>query len=180
MGRRRDDGEERERPSWREIDHLRDHPEERNQRGRAQIERPGSGYLSYKDQLNQMFQSGGVGKLVAERIGDTELPQTDGDTRAALVRNLRSAATASERHAALDALLAAGEVLPEDSELLALLVDHPREEVLRQVLQRLAEVLPRQPLKRKASFVVRLQTLELTAEQPATLSLVARLLEALD
>ncbi len=175
MARR--DNDDRERRSWREIDRLRDHPEERSARSRRGRERPGTGYSSYRDKLSRLFDKGAAASLVAAADGPQAAAEgpVDPNSRAALVRRLRSAEGAAERHAALDALLAQGEELPPDSELLAGLVDHPREDVARQVLELLEEIVDRQPLKRKAAFLVRLESVRIMASDPATAAAAERL-----
>jgi hypothetical protein len=51
--------------------------------------------------------------------------------------------------------------------------------VVQQVLEHLETLLDRQPLKRKAAFAMRLETLRMTAESTRTLEVVERLLERL-
>lgn len=180
---RRDD-EDRERRSWREIDHLRDHPEERSAPGRGRQQRSGGGFSSYRNKLSRLFDMGGAGKALAEAGLGPDVSGADASpeagSRAPLVQALRAANSDRERHAALDALLAAGEALPPDTELLARQIDHPREEVVRQILEALVGLVHEQPLKRKAAFLVRLETIELTAKDAATAAAAERLQEALD
>ncbi|MBM4319090.1 MAG: hypothetical protein FJ125_03820 [Deltaproteobacteria bacterium] len=193
MGRRYgEDAEDREelddgeRLSWREIDHLRDHPEERDQLGaerKGKKGRAATGTTSMRAQLSQAFDGGDiVTKLEERRSKKGPPPDPDANeppTRAAMIRKIRAATESRLRHEALDAMLAIGERLPDDTSLLASLVDHPREDLVRQILLHLEELLGRQPLKHKASFVMRLETLKLTAEQSATFDVADRLLDRL-
>ncbi len=168
--------------SWREIDRLRDHPDElrelREQR-RSRGGRRRHGYQSYKDALNRAFDSGALAGLIGERLGEDAPGPGAATGRAALVAKIRKAGTPGERHRALDELLAAGEGLPDDVELLAGLVEHPDEDVVRQVLLHIEELLPEQPLKRKAGFLMRLETISLTATDPDTVEVAERLVDRL-
>lgn len=179
----RDDRDEDERLSWREIDHMRDHPEERERAEEEKKAKKGRGTASLRAQLNQAFDEGDIfGKLEERRGKKAPPPDPDANeppSRAAMIRKIRAATEIKQRHEALDAMLAAGERLPDDTSLLATLVDHPREDLARQILLHLEKLLDRQPLKHKASFVMRLETLKLTAEQGATLAAVDRLLDRL-
>ena len=179
MGRR-DDDEGRERLSWRERDRLHDHPEEREEPGeRSRGERLGAGHGAYKMQLDRLFEEGVVGRLLDDILEERKLPKEESGARAGMIRTMRSASDTGERNQALDALLEAGEALPDDVALLSTLVDHPREEVVRQLLQHMELLLDQQPLKRKASFLVRLDTLLMTAKDGALLAVAERLKQRL-
>jgi len=192
MGKRREDDEfedgddgEDKGLSWRERDYLHDHPEEKDQvlgdKGGKKAKGAASG-ATLRSQLSRAFDSGEIlGKIEERRTGRKSSPRDpDADeppARAALIRKIRAATESKERHEALDELLAAGERLPDDAALLAALIDHPREELVCRILGQLEELLELQPLKHKASFVARLDSLRLTAKSSATLAVVERILD---
>ncbi len=175
-------GDDRERRSWREIDRMRDgtgggDKPKREPKGRA------TGYSRYKSELNRLFDMGkasGHVSHVMRKAKDTA-PGEEGDGgggRAELVRRCRMAEDAGELVAAVDALLETGP-LPDDVELLLRVVDHPKEAVKLDALERIERLIRRKPLKRKAAFVQRLYGLEHEAEDRALRDVVNRLIEEL-
>ena len=176
-------GDDRERRSWREIDRMRDGSGPRRGPKKQEPKGHATGYSRYKSELNRLFdrgQAAGHVSHVMRKAKDTAPGEEadGGDGRADLVRACRLAEDHGQLVATVDALLESGP-LPDDVELLLRVVDHPKEAVQADALERIERLIRRKPLKRKAAFVQRLYGLEHTAEDPALRDVVNRLIEEL-
>lgn len=173
---------DRERRSWRDIDRMRDGSGGGSRKPRPEPTEQATGYSRYKSELDRLFDAGKASGHVAHvmRKATESAPGVgaEASARAELVRRCRTAETHAELVAATDELLETGN-LPDEVELLLRVVDHPREAVVADALQRIERLIRRKPLKRKAAFVQRLYGLEQTAEDPGLRDLVNRLLESL-
>lgn len=173
--------DDRERRSWRDIDRMRD-GSGGGRKKRKEPEVRGTGYSRYKSELDRLFDSGKASGHVSHvmRKATKTAPGEGGkeSERAGLVRRCRLAESHAELVAGIDELVETGD-LPNEIELLLRVVDHPREAVVLDALQRIERLILRKPLKRKAAFVQRLYGLEQTAEDPALREIVNRLIEDL-
>ena len=174
-----------DRPSWSERDKRRNRSAHRqdDERERKESRTGGTGYSKYKSELNRLFNSGKAGGHVGHIMGKARdsapgEASDDSDGRAALVRAVRVAEGHEEMVAAVDALVAQGN-LPDELEILTQVVTHPNEAIVLDALERIERLTRRNTLQRKAAFLQRLYTLEQTSEDPELRDLVNRLIEDL-
>lgn len=151
--------EDRPKRSWRDIDRGRDksaHRVDPRPDGPAGPKRERS-QKSYRAALDRAFDSGAIGKLLGAA------PQSEGQSRAKQLGDIRDAATPDDLCGAVDRALLAGP-LPDDAEIWARVVEHRDIDRVREALSRLAALLDDQPLKRTRALKARLRHLEEIAE----------------
>ncbi len=173
----RDSDDERPKKSWREIDKGRD----RGGRGRTSSDRERerfektSAYSRYKASLEKVFSGGELPEAMRDRID----PEGKKKSRDAALRKIREAEGPKAFAEAVDELIAAHD-LPDDPYLLDRVLDHPKAEVQLVALDRLEAIhdegkLPKPP----PSLRQRLQSLELTADDPVVQERAAALAKKL-
>ncbi|MBI3180229.1 MAG: hypothetical protein HYZ27_11235 [Deltaproteobacteria bacterium] len=174
------DDEDRPKKSWREIDAQRDkstHQREDRAGGAkpARIERS-QAYRSYKTQLDKLFSGGALPEALKEKLTDGKIAAQAKERKAAAEAIL---AAASPK--AVEAALAAYQSqhgFPEDEQVLARLLDLSNDAVLQQAIATIARLHGESRLKRAQSLKARLNTVAMTAEDPAVQN-AARALVAL-
>lgn len=161
-----------DRPSWRDIDKKRDqsrHRQEPAAKGRAP--KLDSATASYKRELNRLFDQGGLAEKFRDQLPAAESDAASKDPKAAdrqrRLRAVRQAPGGPELTRALDELRRE-HGLPDDLEILLRALEHPRDEVLREVL---ALVEPHvelgDRLPNKKVFVERLKGVAVSSFDPA-------------
>lgn len=158
-----DDERERPKRSWREADLNRDRagggrraPKPTNQRTLK-----GGAAKRYMAQLDRVFSGGGLPeqlKQQAPNLGAFQKTEHRVRTDAVL-----AATSPSEIASAVDELLANHE-MPEDAELLAKILAHPKGSHAQPALESLVEILDRGKPANALLLKTRLQSLKLTAE----------------
>lgn len=155
---------DRERKSWREIDKGRDQSRHREgERPRGNAPRVESATAAYKRTLDAFFDQGVVpehlkGKLPA---GESEGPSE----RQRLIRQIREA-TGKDFVQAVDELRAKFG-LPDDMEILLRVLEHPKDPVLLEALEKIeAYIESGQLVPKKKNFVERLKGLEFSSFDP--------------
>ena len=182
--------DDRPKKSWREIDSKRDRSQQRGPSERRDDSPFGGGkkgeqrQKTYRSQLDRLFESGGIGKLVAEqeKQKQEELAQKMG------MRPAPPAAPAADKPAAEaappadegrikklaavrdaigpDAITkAVGAYLkaypwPNDLDFLSAALEHRDEDIIREALTRLTTALAAGKPRRAATLAGRLRTLE--------------------
>jgi hypothetical protein len=181
--------DDRPKRSWREIDRGRDRSQERPSRpaesplggGKRGEERQ----KTYRSQLDRLFESGGIGKLVAERETklraeaesarpDKPSPPTSAapapapepapapppdDSRQKRLSAVRDAAGSNEITRAINVYLKA-HPWPNDLEFHSAALEHRDDDIVRQALSQLEGALAAGKPRRAATLVGRLRTLE--------------------
>jgi hypothetical protein len=160
-----DDERERPKRSWREIDQMRD-----GSGGYKRAPLPNAGKTlkggaakRYRSQLDRMFSGGGIPEEVkrqAPSIGHVEK-----SARQQLLDDVVKATAPDEIGRAVDALLAA-EPMPEDPDLLAKILAHPKGAHASEAVSALLEVLERGRPANARLLKSRVQSLKLTLEDP--------------
>ncbi len=161
---RSNDGEDKPRRTWREIDKNRGksgHTRTSSDRDRDRFEKS-TAYSRYKQNLEKVFSGGELSDAMRDRLD----PTGSGKARDALLKKIREAEDSKQFAEAVDALLAQGE-LPDDPYLLDRVLDHPKSPVVLKAMAHLASLradgkLPKPP----ASLKQRLASLELTHDDP--------------
>ncbi len=162
MTPRREDDEERERPSWREIDRRRDRPREG---GPARERLPQKQAEWVRKMALQQAEA-----LFKGKRGRPEYQQA--------VKELE-AARGSKKFLPLAQKFLEEYGLPEEWGLLNLFVDFPDAEVALQALTAMAEQWPRRSFVEQQGFKSRLKILHLTSPQPQVRRRAEELLAAL-
>ena len=180
--------DDRPKKSWREIDSKRDRSQQRSPGERRDDSAFGGGrkgeqrQKTYRSQLDRLFESGGIGKLVAEqeKQKQEELAQKMGmrpPTPAAADKPAQPAAPPADegriKKLALvrdaigpDAITKAvdgylkGYPWPSDLDFLSAALEHRDEDIIREALMRLASALAAGKPRRAATLAGRLRTLE--------------------
>ncbi len=163
MPRRDDDGGDRPKRSWREIDKTRDKSGRRtsSDRDRERFERT-TAYSRYKQNLEKVFSGGELSEAMRERLD----PTGEGKARDAALKKVREAEGSKAFAEAVDAFLEKN-VLPDDPYLLDRILDHPKAGVVQLALDQLTALVEAGKLvKPPASLKQRLQSLELTSDDP--------------
>jgi hypothetical protein len=161
---RDNDGGDKPRRSWREIDKNRgksSHTRTSTDRERDRFEKS-TAYSRYKQNLERVFSGGELSEGMRDRLD----PTGSGKARDALLKNVREAEDNKSFAEAVDALLAQGE-FPDDPYLLDRALEHPASPVVLKAIAQLAALradgkLPKPP----ASLKQRLASLELTHDDP--------------
>lgn len=161
MPRYNDD--DRDRPSWSEIDKMRD------KSSHSKGPRP----LSLKGQeksrlgraaLGRAFKDGTLASVMKSKGLEDDLGE-DKPERFKLVNMIRDAASPDEAHKAVNGLLKKFD-LPDDLEVLALVIDHPDSTVARRALKRISVLLEKERPKRKQALKNRLDMVALLYDDP--------------
>jgi len=159
-------GDERDRPkkTWREIDAGKDRSshrkDDRPRAGTRAAERSSAAQQQYRSALEKLFDGGGAApgagwaKVLPEMPKD---PTTEG--RQELLRAIRTATGRAQVEKAVAALLERF-TLPDDPDVLAQVLLHRDDELVRQALGKLDALLPLRAPAGKAVLETRLRTLE--------------------
>ena len=162
-----------DRPSWKEIDRMRDTTGRRNKREKKdhEIREHSTRYDKYKKDLNRLFDQGLAGELLKkqtpEKPKEPELPKASGkgkpkaavvtrkakegripkDTQAGTSRLklIRSVIDAEDSESLVKAV---GELserfgLPDDWEVLIRVLEHPDEKIVLQAVTKMKALLPK-------------------------------------
>mgnify|MGYP001557609558 CR=1 FL=1 len=176
MGRRDD----RDKPSWRDIDRKRDsssHIDRKDpyQRGRK---KPGDAgpSKSYKAALDTFFDGGELPDRFKklEQARD-DLGKAGGSKRQKAIKALREAIGRFEVADALKAYFAIDPNLPNDEDALAAVLQHQDEGVLVKAIAALSEMADGRIIKRKDLIRQRLRQIEDLAEESETASAASEL-----
>lgn len=180
MSKRDDDGRERERPSWRDIDRRKDtsshidrnDPYKKNKRG----QKVDSSSKSYRSALDKLFDGGELPERFQRltKARDT-LSTGDGSPRQAALKRLRNAVGQSDVVDAVKELLELDGELPREPDALLSALQHPDETIQRQAISLLRELVAERPLKRGDLLKQRLRRIEELAEDPQTAKQAAEL-----
>ncbi len=178
MPRREDD---RDRPSWRDIDRKKDSSHHADQsdpyKKNHYDERTDGRSKSYRSALDSFFD----GKAVPERF--EKLAKTrqkistkgGGSKRQKALRKLAEAVGRFEVEDAVRAFLNVDGELPRDADVLLNVLQHSDEALVRQAIVLLDEVLLERPFKRNELLKQRLRQVEDLAEEPDTVELASKL-----
>lgn len=172
--------DERPRKSWRDIDKQRDRSAHRRD------ERPAGGrprdqqrrQRTYRDKLDQLFESGRIGELVSQQAPGEE-GGAQGEQRIKLLRQLNAAEGRDAISAAVDAYVAHFD-LPRDVDVLAKVLEHRNPDLQLKALTALLEMVDQQKPRRARAVVGQLKLIRDTAEDPDLIPLAEQLLEKLD
>src|SRR5215471_20083160 len=180
--------DDRPKKSWREIDSKRDRSQHRGPSEKREDSPFGGGrkgeqrQKTYRSQLDRLFESGGIGKLVAEqeKQKQEELAQKMGmrppapaagekpaeptappaeDGRIKKLAQVRDAIGPDQITKAVDGYLK-GYPWPNDLDFLSAALEHRDEDIIREALTRLASALAAGKPRRAATLAGRLRTLE--------------------
>jgi hypothetical protein len=179
--------DERRKKSWREIDAQRDRSQQRGPTERREDSPFGGGrkgeqrQKTYRSQLDHLFESGGIGKLVAEqeKQKQEELAEKMGlrpqgsataekpvaaaapadEGRSKKLAGVRDAIGPEQITKAIDGYLKAY-AWPTDLDFLSAALEHRDPDIVREVLSRLATALASGKPRRAATLAGRLRTLE--------------------
>jgi hypothetical protein len=159
-------GDDRDRPkkSWREIDASKDRSshrkDDRPKAGTRAAQRSSAAQAQYRSALDKLFDGGGAApgsgwsKVLPEMPKD---PATEG--RQELIRAVRTATGRAQVVKAVAALLEKFP-LPDDPDVLAQVILHDDDEIVRTALEKLDALLPLRTPSGKAVLGTRLRTLE--------------------
>lgn len=156
-----DDKPERQKRSWREIDKGRDRggPRKSNDdRERDRFQRS-TQYTKYKQGLDRLFSGG---EMPEELRGKLD-PTGENKERDDALKKIRLAEDQKSFAAAVDELLAKYD-FPPDAYLLDRALEHPRTEVVLRAMDHLEAMIDAGEFKPPASLKLRLQGLELSAD----------------
>ena len=165
-----DRDEDRPKPSWRDIDRRRDQSRhlsgEALKRESPRAQRAASGY---KATLDNFFEGGKAPAHVRPQLEKLDSGRSTSDLPL-LTRAVRQAIGPREVEAAVNELLEHSRELPDDVDLLVQVLLHPDEEIVRDALARLDDLIARRMPKRKDLLLERLRRLETLAEEPQTIA----------
>ena len=180
MSRRDDDRDDRDRPSWREIDRKKDashhidttDPYKKSKRGARTEGRS----KSYKSALDNFFDGGALPERF-QKLSNTreKLAKGPGSKRQATLKKLRDAISSREIEEAVEELLEMDGELPRDPDALIAVLGHPEEDVQRDAIRLLEKLHQERPLKRKDLVKQRLRRIEDLSEDSETIELAASL-----
>jgi len=169
----RDDDGDRPKKSWREIDAQRDRAGGARKPAAPAGDRPFGGgkhgearSKTYRSQLDRLFQSGGIGKLVTEQDKSAAPGSLGGEeSRSKRLAAVAAAVGPADITKAVDAYLDAHD-WPEELEFLSAALEHRSEDVVREALTRLGPALAAGKPRRAATLSGRLRSLEELADDP--------------
>ncbi|MFB6263563.1 MAG: hypothetical protein ABEL76_08050 [Bradymonadaceae bacterium] len=169
--------------SWKEIDRERDKSSHVTRDEDDGISR--DDYRSdakYKQDLEELFRSGGQ---VPDRFEDAmeDLGPEEGTEEAQrqeAIQKLREIEGFRDFAKQVNAYIIEGHRLPDDENLLARMLDHPDNDIVRQVLEHILELSERRVLERPAPIRNRLTTVRNVTTDSELLALVDEVEEALD
>ncbi|MFH1130608.1 MAG: hypothetical protein V1754_04695 [Pseudomonadota bacterium] len=171
--------DDRPRKSWREIDKAKDRSAHRKE------ERPAHGggkstkrtQQSYRATLDRLFESGRVGQLIEKKApGSTEGAEGG---RIKLLRKIKEAEGVNAVTEAVDVFLKE-HPLPDDSEILAKMLEHRDPDRQQEALERLHKVINVDPPKRARALIGRLKLIRDTADEPVMIKIASELIEKLE
>ena len=179
---------EKRKKSWKEIDQQRDKSQHRKEPrpekpGGA---RPGRSSARYRAALEKAFEKGDMGK-VADRLSSAmpdapePTPKAGGSKappRQKLIHNVTTAGHTREAVEAIDELMKYYD-LPDDFDVLTRALEHPDEDVMLQVLQKLEELLQETKPRRPRTLMARLRLLEDDFDKPEEIKTLAVKLQQL-
>lgn len=171
----RDSDDSRPKRTWKERDQAKttgkrpaEAAQSRNPSGQERY-----AYSNYKNQLNRLFDQGGIGALVSQTGGPT-----GAQTQAALEKDLLQQTNPKAFGQALSAhMLQYG--LPKDADVLMACLDVTDEKVIFQALQALDDRLQDGTIKRLAALRSRLKNLLVTCDAPKIVTLGKHVLQKL-
>jgi len=176
----RDDDGDRPKKSWREIDAQRDRAGGERRPAAPPGERPFGGGKrgeargkTYRAQLDRLFESGGIGKLLDEKERARQ-GGTGEESRPKRLAAVLAAVGPADITRAIDAYLKQ-DGWPEDLEFLSAALEHRSDAIVREALARLAPALAAGKPRRSATLAGRLRTLEELADDPEVLRQAAAL-----
>jgi len=165
------------RPSWSELDKKKDkskHVNEERQGGRKQ-RKVSTGYSQYKDQLDQLFNTGEKSEMIKtmldKKAGKEILDKEKAPERQKLLRAIREAPGERQLEASLDEFMAKYGELPEDVEILSQALLHSSDPVKEKALRKISRYLDGHVLEKKALLVSRVKNLALTGEDDVVVEL---------
>ena len=132
---------------------------------------------SYKADLDKLFSTAGeVPERFQGLLGQLK-PEDDSPEgeRLVAIEGLRNTESFREFIDAVNAYRKAGHALPDDEDLLARMLDHPREGVLIEVLKNIIDLHGRRTIKRTAPLKSRLETVKTVSDDPLIHELADRL-----
>ena len=164
------DDEDKEKPSWREIDRRREEKKQgggggggssggtgRHEKSRA--------YQSYKSQLNKLFDGTGVlPEALKGKLEDSEVAE-----QARAKREAAEAVLAADRPRKIRKLFKVYREeygFPEDEDLLAKLLDSDDEDIVIECFETIGRLLDEGTLKRGPSLKARIKTAQITIDAP--------------
>lgn len=154
-----------DKKSWRDVDRGRDKSAHRDHRGPSRggpAQRVESATAAYKRKLSKFFDEGVVPEHLKEQLGGDEPPSE----RQTLIRAIRQSESGRPLVKAVDAFLASYEMF-DDMELLLRVLEHPKDPVLLQAIERIeAHVESGQAVPRKDLYRRRLEGLEFSSFDP--------------
>lgn len=165
------------RPSWRELDKKKDkskHVNEERPGGKKQ-RKVSTGYSQYKDQLDQLFNTGEKSEMVKamleKKAGKEALDRDKAPERQRLLRAVREALGERQLEESLDAFMAKYGDLPDDIEILSQALLHSSDPVKEKALRKISRYLDGHMLEKKALLVSRVKNLAMTGEDDAVVEL---------
>ena len=181
-----------DRPSWKEIDRMREKPGRRKKREKKDngIQQHSTRYDKYKQDLNRLFDQGLAGELLKKPAKKKEkepsLPKAagKGKTKAAVatrkegripktskastsrLKLIRSVVDAEDSESLVKAVNELNERfgLPDDWEVLVRVLEHPDEKLVLQAVSRMKDLLPKTvKIPRRFTLRERLRSIGQTA-----------------
>jgi len=174
------DDDDRDRPSWREIDRRKDSsshidktdPYKKGRRGA----RTDSRSKSYKAALDSFFEGGALPDRYQKLTKTREsLAKGPGSQRQAALKRLREAIMSRDVAEAVKEFMEIDGALPRDADALISTLQHPDESVVRDAIALLKEIATERPLKRVELLRQRLRKVEDLAEEEETAAQAAEL-----
>ena len=173
--------EDRPRKSWREIDQNKDKSAHRRD------ERPewGSGprrqrsQKSYRSKLDQLFDSGKIGKLLDANESDDPSNKPEDASRLKLLHNIKNAEGRDPLNKAVEAYLAKY-ALPEDFDVLCRMLECRNPSRQFDVMEHLEGLLESEQPKRSRALLGQLKMIRDTSDERDAIDLAKRLIDKLD
>ncbi len=145
-----------------------------DKRGRGQAAR---GERKYKADLDKLFDHGEVPDRFKGVVAGLGTASSEDAARQKLIRAARSAE--GQEFLTLIEDIHNNSSLPDDEDLLVRALTHPKEEIIRAVLEQLIDMDGRHPIRKRSIISIRLRTLRSTAEASDTHDLLDLLEERL-
>jgi hypothetical protein len=135
----------------------------------------------YRRDLEKLFSSSGETPERFREVMETAAPEpgTPEAERREAIQRLREADQEGFRPfcQAVDVYRVQGHDMPDDAELLARMLDHPGEEVVREALAHIEDLHRRRTIDRIGPIKNRLSTIKTMSDDPRTLNLVKQVEE---
>jgi len=157
--------DEKQKPSWREIDRKRDHSSAGSPSGApASPKRDNTSSQRYKTMLDKAFERGEMG-AIAKRLDQSSPESVPGHASKKSAKGpspqklLHTAKNAPDRCAALEAFdqYLDGYGLPNDYDVLTRALEHPDQQVLLDVIQHILHLLEESRPRRTKTMAARLR-----------------------